>query len=118
MAKETSERTARAPSTGRQASFRFSEQDFASQALQLLPVWPKDLRDRTPSGRRKLIAIIEREVRKERRRGIAGDRAYDIMRHAKLARLLRAERQSFLTLACLKHQRSDGRAAKRSTSKA
>ncbi|HET6390766.1 hypothetical protein [Hyphomicrobium sp.] len=45
-------------------------------------------------GRKKLLAIIERELRKERRRGIAGHAAYDLVRHAKLVRLLKEERQS------------------------
>jgi hypothetical protein len=76
--------------------------DSVHEASRFLPVWPDDLRDRTLAGREKLIAIIERELRKERRRGNAGDRAYDIMRHAKLVRLLKVERQSFLTLACLR----------------
>jgi hypothetical protein len=79
-------------------SCRNSESTVAPHASQLLPVWPKDLSDRSRPGRQKLIAIIERELRKERRLGLAGHRGYDIARHAKLVQLLRAERDAFRAL--------------------
>ncbi|MFT3731028.1 MAG: hypothetical protein QM780_06310 [Hyphomicrobium sp.] len=60
-----------------------------------MPVWPKDLSDRSREGRLKLIAVIERELRRERRRGASGNRAYDIARHAHLVQLLRQERAEF-----------------------
>ncbi len=81
--------------------FRNSESSGGPDASQLLPIWPKDLSDRTRAGRQNLIAIIERELRKERRRGIAGNRAYDISRHAKLVQLLKAERDELLALTRL-----------------
>jgi hypothetical protein len=84
----------------RRIVIRNSESEGEHSAAHLLPVWPKDLHDRTLAGRRKLISVIERELRKERRRGIAGDRAYDVARHAKLVRFLREEREAFLMLAC------------------
>jgi hypothetical protein len=62
--------------------------------LQILPIWPKDLFDRSSTGRKKLIAVIERELRKERQRGLAGDAAYDLARHAKLVEILRKERRA------------------------
>jgi hypothetical protein len=74
--------------------FSNSESNCLSGASQLLPVWPRDLSDRSREGRLRLIAIIERELRKERRLGIAGDRAYDLTRHARLVQLLRDERVS------------------------
>jgi hypothetical protein len=80
-------------------SARNSESSYRPAPESILPVWPKDLSDRTRTGREKLIAIIERELRKERRRGIAGERAYDLARHAHLARLLREERDALAKLA-------------------
>jgi len=93
-------RCARASSDGWLSARRHSDARFTIDDVRLLPVWPKDLRDRTLAGRRKLISIIERELRKERQRGIAGARTYDVARHAKLVRLLKEERRSFLTLVC------------------
>lgn len=78
--------------------FRKPESNCAPDALQFLPVWPQEICDRSGPGRRKIIAIIERELRKERRRGIAGDRAYDLARHSRLAQLLRAERDALAKL--------------------
>lgn len=91
-------RDTRTPSNERRVDHRHLQPASAQDALRLLPVWPKDLSNRTPDGRRNLIAIIERELRKERRRGIAGDRAYDLARHVKLVRLLRQERHSLLAI--------------------
>lgn len=75
-----------------------TEASGAGDALQLLPLWPRDLANRTAEGRKKLVAVIERELRKERRRGIAGSTAYNVARHAKLVRLLKDERRSLAAL--------------------
>jgi hypothetical protein len=80
---------------GRRNSKASCANDFCANDLaQLLPLWPKDLGDRSPAGRKKLIAVIERELRKERQRGIAGNSAYDVLRHAKLIQILKEERRS------------------------
>jgi hypothetical protein len=78
--------------------FRNSESSCWLDLVKTLPVWPKDLSDRSTAGRRNLIAIIEREMRKERRLGLAGSRAYDLARHAKLVRLLKEERHELVVL--------------------
>jgi hypothetical protein len=98
MENRPTRRDARTPSHERRIDRRHLQPGSAHDALRLLPVWPKALSNRTPEGRRNLIAIIERELRKERRRGIAGDRAYDLARHVKLVHLLRQERHSLLTI--------------------
>lgn len=98
MQNRPTRRDARTPSKERRVDRRHLQSASAQDALRLLPVWPKDLSNRTPDGRRNLIAIIERELRRERRRGTAGDRAYDLARHVKLVQLLRQERQSLLTI--------------------
>jgi hypothetical protein len=98
MYNRVSNRHTTAADNARPSVLRKSESNSAIEALQLLPVWPKEIGDRTDQGRRKIIAIIERELRKERRRGIAGDRAYDLARHARLAQLLRKEREGLAKL--------------------
>jgi hypothetical protein len=63
----------------------------------MLPVWPHELADRSREGREKIIALLERALRQERRRGRAGHPAYDLMRHATLHRMLKNERAAFAT---------------------
>ncbi|MFN0218062.1 MAG: hypothetical protein ACKVP4_04505 [Hyphomicrobium sp.] len=58
----------------------------------LLPLWPKDIDDVTTEGRGRLIAVLERALRAERRRGIAGHWTYDLARHAALHRAWTRER--------------------------
>jgi len=64
----------------------------------LLPLWPQQLNDRSIQGRKQLIAIIERALREERRRGRQGHRAYDLTRHAALCRMLKQERAALSVL--------------------
>ena len=66
--------------------------------MRLLPLWPRDLADRSLDGRKKLIAVLERALRQERRRGHAGHSAYAIERHAALYRALKKERASLSAL--------------------
>jgi len=99
MQNHVSKRHTKAPTHGRRGFHRNSESNCETEASQLLPVWPKELRDRSFAGRRTLIAIIERELRKERRLGLASHRGYDIARHAKLAQLLRHEREALRAFA-------------------
>ena len=92
---------------------RNSESSCWLDLVRILPVWPKDLSDRSPAGRKHLIAIIEREMRKERRLGNAGSRSYDLARHAKLARLLKGERRDLVAL----HRKEQCAAAYRDATK-
>ncbi|MGQ0456642.1 MAG: hypothetical protein ACT4OU_06235 [Hyphomicrobium sp.] len=57
----------------------------------LLPLWPKDLDDVSVAGRTRVIALMERALRAERRRGRAGHWAYDLARHAALYRAWKLE---------------------------
>ncbi|WP_156150731.1 hypothetical protein [Hyphomicrobium sp. 99] len=98
MQNRVSIRDIRAPGNARRVNARNSESSCARDALRLLPLWPRDLGNRTLEGRKKLVAVIERELRKERQRGIAGNAAYDVARHAKLVRLLKDERQSLIAI--------------------
>lgn len=64
----------------------------------LLPLWPHELADRSLDGRKKLVAALDRALRRERRHGQAGHPAYDIERHASLSRLLKEERAALTAL--------------------
>lgn len=61
-----------------------------------LPLWPGELEDRSPEGRLALLARLRRALRAERRRGVAGDWAYDLARHRALVALYRREAQEAL----------------------
>lgn len=98
MQNRVSIRDTKAPRNVWRSDARNSEANGAGDAVQLLPLWPRDLGNRTAEGRKKLVAVIERELRKERQRGIAGSTAYNVSRHAKLARLLKDERRSLARL--------------------
>lgn len=58
---------------------------------RLLPLWPAEIGDVSPAGRKRLIATLERALRAERRRGLSGHWSYDLGRHAALLRAWRRE---------------------------
>ena len=70
----------------------------AGDVTRFLPLWPQELSDRSCEGRKRLISVIERALRKERQRGRAGDWAYDLARHAALYRMLKQERAALIEL--------------------
>lgn len=61
------------------------------ELARLIPLWPSELADLSIEGRARLIGKLERALRAERRRGLAGHFAYDLSRHAQLVRCTRAE---------------------------
>lgn len=58
---------------------------------RVLPLWPHELADESLAGRRSILARLERALRAERRRGVAGHWAYDLARHIELLRVYRHE---------------------------
>lgn len=58
---------------------------------QHLPLWPKEIADDSLDNRRRIIRLLARALREERRRGASGHWAYDLCRHAALAQLYRQE---------------------------
>jgi hypothetical protein len=62
-----------------------------AEIAKLLPLWPRELADMSPSGRARLIAALERALRAERRRGVAGHWTYNLARHVQLLHAYRAE---------------------------
>jgi hypothetical protein len=75
-----------------------SESSCVDDVVRLLPLWPRDLADRSIEGRKKVIAVLDRALRQERRRGHAGHSAYAIERHAALYRALKKERAALNAL--------------------
>lgn len=59
--------------------------------IRLLPLWPQEAADRSPAGRRRILELLRRALRAERRRGQAGHWTYDLSRHAQLLALYRTE---------------------------
>lgn len=51
---------------------------------RLLPLWPAELHDLTLDGRKRLVTRVHDALRRERRRGLAGDWCYDLARHRQL----------------------------------
>jgi hypothetical protein len=68
------------------------ETSYIDDPRRLLPLWPRELADRSLEGRKKLIAALDRALRMERCRGRAGHPGYDLIRHASLSRMLKRER--------------------------
>lgn len=80
----------------------FSANDAVSDAVRgtgasrqelarFLPLWPDEISDLSLRGRRRIVHFLARALRLERRRARQGHWAYDVARHAALARLWRAE---------------------------
>jgi hypothetical protein len=62
-----------------------------TELRRLLPLWPHELADESPEGRRRILAKLRRALRAERRRGLAGHWTYDLARHVELLRVYRLE---------------------------
>lgn len=60
----------------------------------LIAVWPQELADTSIAARERLLAKLQRALRAERRRGLAGHWTYDLARHAQLLAAYRAEQAS------------------------
>ena len=65
--------------------------DRRRELPRVLPLWPHELDDESPEGRRRVLARLRRTLRAERRRGLAGHWTYDLSRHVELLRVYRAE---------------------------
>jgi hypothetical protein len=57
----------------------------------VVPLWPGELDDESPEGRRRILAKLRRALRAERRRGLGGHWTYDLARHVALLRVYRLE---------------------------
>jgi hypothetical protein len=66
-----------------------------AELQRLLPLWPSEIADLSLRGRRRVVQFLARALREERRRARGGHWAYDLARHAALARAWRSEREAF-----------------------
>ena len=62
-----------------------------SELARFLPLWPAERADLSPAGRDRIIRLLAKALRHERRRGVAGHWAYDLARHAALLGIYHAE---------------------------
>ena len=90
---------ARAPSIRRRPAAgsplpRKPTYDRRNELPRILPLWPHELDDDSPEGRRRILDKLRRALKAERRRGIAGHWTYDLARHVELLRVYRLERAS------------------------
>ena len=68
-----------------------SSYDRSRELTRLLPVWPHEIADDTPTARAAIVRRLRRALRRERQRGVAGHWAYDLSRHMALVRAYRFE---------------------------
>lgn len=61
---------------------------------KLLALWPHELEDESEAGRVAILRRLEKALRAERRRALAGHWAYDLNRHLALIAAYKAERRS------------------------
>lgn len=65
--------------------------DRRTELPRVLALWPGELADDSPRGRKLILVRLRRALRAERRRGIAGHWTYDLARHVELLRIYRFE---------------------------
>jgi hypothetical protein len=67
--------------------------DREAELPRLVGLWPAELRDMSAEATAKIIALLRKAIRAERRRGQSGHWTYDLTRHLALSEALRAEEQ-------------------------
>lgn len=68
--------------------------DRARDLPRLLPVWPHEIDDHSPTGTARLIRVLQRALRRERQRGLDGHWSYDLARHRALLAAYNAEQSN------------------------
>lgn len=58
---------------------------------RLIPLWPHELSDHSPEGRRHVLAKLRSALRAERRRALSGHWSYDLNRHLGLISAYKGE---------------------------
>lgn len=81
------------------ASARSNDAGRNTLLQRLLPLWPHEIADGSAANRQRIVRLLAKALREERRRGISGHWAYDLSRHAALARLYRQECDALSALA-------------------
>jgi hypothetical protein len=96
-------RTAPKPIGKNPAAARHSPPDAEARErrkrlTRLLPLWPAEIEDLSIQGRARLVAVLERSLRSERRRGQAGHWTYDLARHMQLLEAYRSEMRALYAM--------------------
>lgn len=73
--------------------------DRETELPKLIGLWPAELRDYSFDGTARIVALLSKALRAERRRGSGGHWAYDLNRHMALAAALKVEEVRFAELA-------------------
>jgi hypothetical protein len=68
-----------------------SAYDRSRMLPRLVPATPAEIADRSPAGIRRMLRLLARALRGERRRGRAGHWTYDLNRHIGLRQAYKAE---------------------------
>ena len=58
---------------------------------KLIALWPHELDDHSPEGRRRVLTKLRRALRAERRRALSGHWSYDLNRHLGLLSAYKGE---------------------------
>lgn len=61
---------------------------------RLIALWPHELADTSLAGQQRLVMVLRRALRIERRLGLAGHFSYDLGRHRALLAATRQEEQA------------------------
>ena len=74
------------------------ERDLA----KLIPLWPREIEDRSTKGALHILAKLRRALRSERTRGLAGHWSYDLNRHLGLLSAFKGELAAYraIQLSC------------------
>jgi len=75
---------------------------------RLLPLLAEEIAVRSDDNHARLVAMLRRALRIERRRGLAGDWTYDIARHAGLLEAYRMEAAALADRAQRRRTRATG----------
>jgi hypothetical protein len=87
------------------------EYQRASILPRLVPVAPAEVADVSPAGTRRILALLARALRSERRRGRAGHWSYDLNRHIGLRQAMLAETARLRAARPARPERTEGRAS-------
>jgi hypothetical protein len=87
------------PAAARHGSPDAEARERRKRLTLLLPLWPAEIEDLSIQGRAQLVAVLERSLRAERRRGLAGHWTYDLARHIQLLEAYRTEMRALDAMA-------------------
>lgn len=84
---------------GRQPHHDIGAYDRDRELIGLVRLWPAQIADTGTAGRMRVLSLLRRALRSERRRGLSGHWSYDLARHHQLLRAYRAEVQAVMRSA-------------------